>query len=160
MHKTFIILFFIILFLGRNAYSQNTKDTITIERWIGVSYKLNKKVLNATARLDLMESYPDAYAEMKIARTNLWAGNLMSFAGGFMIGFPLGVQLRGGSPDWTLAAVGVALVVFSVPFNIAYQKRSLHAVRMYNEHIKKGDNKTVHCKIGILKNGLGMSFVF
>lgn len=80
--------------------------------------------------------WEDALASEKFrqARVNSSAASLFGFAGGILIGIPLGTALiGGGDPEWGLALGGAALIGISIPFNRAFQRNAQDALDTYNQ---------------------------
>ena len=57
---------------------------------------------------------------------------ILSYAGGFMIGWPIGTAIGGGKPAWALAGIGGGLVAVAIPLSISSNKKMETAVRQYN----------------------------
>lgn len=57
---------------------------------------------------------------------------IFSYAGGFMIGWPIGTAIGGGDPNWGIAAAGVGCVLLSIPLANGYKKNAKEAVSIYN----------------------------
>lgn len=82
--------------------------------------------------LEIMKDNPLAYAEFKKAKTNLDAASVIGFAGGLLIGFPIGTAIAGGEPEWGLAAGGLGLILASIPLTSAFKNHALNALDNYN----------------------------
>jgi hypothetical protein len=82
---------------------------------------------------ELLYDTPDAYNELKVARTNYSVGAAFGFAGGLLMAVPLISVIAGGDPEWALMAGGAALVATSIPFNRAFHRRSDRALDIYNK---------------------------
>jgi len=116
-----------------SASGQNRLDSIQVKkRPLGTVFMMNGMYLIPRQLTDMSRSYPDAFAEMKKARANLGAMSVFSYAGGFMIGWPIGTALAGGKANWTLAGVGAAFVLLSIPFANGYTNHAKNAVRIIN----------------------------
>jgi len=98
----------------------------------GLKFSQNGKYLKPKEILALMESNPEAFNAFKKAKSNLDMASVLGFAGGFMVGWPLGAAVAGGEPQWGLAAAGGALVVLSIPFSTGFKKHATKAVDIYN----------------------------
>lgn len=64
-------------------------------------------------------------------------GQVLGFAGGSLIGWPLGTTLAGGEANWTLAAIGLPLVLISVPLSKAFNEHAIEAAENYNQSISQ-----------------------
>ena len=62
-----------------------------------------------------MKPNEQAYKLIKSAQsTYTWGKCIFSYAGGFMIGYPLGTALGGGEPNWAMANIGAGLKAASI----------------------------------------------
>lgn len=89
--------------------------------------------------------WEDALASEKFrkARVNSSVSAVLGFAGGVLIGIPVGTALiGGGDPEWGLALGGAALIGVSIPFNRAFQRNAQDALDSYNE--KKSARRNFH----------------
>lgn len=133
MKKLCILL--ITVFSIVNSYAQT--DTIRMKSgfW-GIQFIQDKKKLNFGQVVALMEPNAEAYKLIRSARTNnTWSG-VLSGIGGFLIGWPVGTAIGGGDPEWAMAAAGAGLVVASIPFTVAANKKSRAAIDTYNLGLK------------------------
>ncbi len=81
----------------------------------------------------ILFDHPQAYNEFKRARrNNTWSG-ILGFAGAGLIILPTATAAVGGSPEWGLAAAGVALVGVSFPLGKIYRRKAQHAFDLFNE---------------------------
>jgi len=153
----------LLLFLLLNAilsFSQSTSDTIEIRQRIGKVYMQNGKVLPDAKLYKLLNTNDKAALEVDRAKANLAPMYLFSFAGGFLIGWPIGVALAKGDPNWFMAVGGVGLLICSVPFQMGYNKHILKAVTIYNSDLKKiGISKKI-MEMGLARDGLGFVINF
>jgi hypothetical protein len=99
----------------------------------GVRYEMDTLVLSPKQVLDVLKDNPVAYEEFKRAKLNYNVAGVLGFAGGLLIGFPIGTAIGGGDPEWGLAAGGVGLLLASIPFNRAYKGRAFGAIELYNK---------------------------
>jgi hypothetical protein len=98
----------------------------------GVRYEMDTLVLSPKQVLEVLKDNPVAYEEFKRAKINYNVAGVLGFAGGVLIGFPIGTAIAGGDPEWGLAAGGVGLLLASIPFNRAYKGRAFGAIELYN----------------------------
>ena len=90
------------------------------------------QVLKPREVLELMKADDRAYPVFKKAMANYNAAQVLGFAGGFLVGWPLGTALGGGDPNWGLAAGGGALILCSIPLTVSFKKHAATAVDIYN----------------------------
>ena len=153
-------LFVILILNSIFGYSQTNSDSIQIQQRLGKVYLQHGKLLSTNELHNLLEKNDSAYIEVKKAKENIAPMYLFSFAGGFLIGWPLGTALGGGKPQWGLAGGGLLLVLCAIPFQIGYNKHIGNAVMIYNSKLKKiGVEKKV-AEIGFSKTSFGLEIKF
>jgi hypothetical protein len=155
-----IILIWIFLMTIFSSYGQSKSDSIEIKKTLGTVFRQNGKNLTPRQLLDITQSNTEAYKEMKIAKSNYDVGSVFGFAGGFLIGWPLGTAIAGGQPNWALAGIGAGLIVVSIPFSTAYTKHAKNAVKLYNNGLKSTGFDNVDLTIGLTCNGIGVKVIF
>lgn len=141
-------------------YGQNISDTIEVRKAMGVVFIQNGQKLAPRKLLEITSTNSEAYKEMKIAKSNYDAGSVFGFAGGFLVGWPLGTAVAGGEPNWTLAAVGAGLIVISIPFSTSYSKHAKKAVALYNNGLKQSGLNSPEVRLGLTYNGIGLRVTF
>ena len=89
------------------TYSQ-VQDTEIIAKKVfgGYKYSQSGKLINYSQMGKIMNAYPEAVSLINKAKTSYAFASILSYAGGFMIGWPIGTAIGGGEPNWTLAAIG------------------------------------------------------
>lgn len=140
--------------------AQNASDSIEVKKGRGTSYLQGGKVLTPKQLLDITQPVPEAHAEMKVAKSNYNVATVLGFAGGFLIGWPLGTAIAGGDPEWVMAGIGAGLVGISIPLLSAYNKRSQKAVDIYNSTLQQTGYNRMDLKLGVTCNGLGLRMTF
>ncbi len=155
-----ILLFGFLVFVACYANGQSSSDTIVVKKKLGTVFQQNGKNLTPRSLLEITQSNSEAYEEMKIAKSNYDVGYVIGFAGGFLVGWPLGTVIAGGEPNWTLAGIGAGIIVISIPFSSAYTKHAKNAVRIYNNGLRQTGLNNVEFKLGLTCNGLGLKIIF
>jgi hypothetical protein len=141
-------------------YGQTISDTIEVKKAMGVIFIQNGQKLTPRKLLEITSTNTEAYKEMKIAKGNYDVGSVFGFAGGFLVGWPLGTAVAGGEPNWTLAALGAGLIVVSIPFSTSYSKHAKKAVALYNNGLKQSGLKSPEVILGLTYNGIGLRVNF
>ena len=140
-----------------------SEKLLTMEKGPNRSYLFHQgdKNLSYKQMVDVVKSNDEAFKEIRKANSNTTLANVLGFAGGFMIGYPLGALIRGGEPNWALAGVGAGLVVVSIPIASSVKKHIQTAVDIYNSDIKAtshlGRNEL---NLGLNQNGVGLNLRF
>jgi hypothetical protein len=159
MKKRLILAFFLLLGLCPIT-AQSPTDSIEVKKAWGTVFKQNGQLLTPRKLLDITSSHPEAYKEMKVAKSNYDIGSVIGFVGGFLVGYPLGTALAGGEANWTLAGIGAGLIGVSIPFTSAYTKHAKIAVQHYNEGIQQSGMNPANLKIGLTGSGLCLRMTF
>lgn len=120
----------------------------------GVRFERDTVTLGLNQVLTILKENPEAYAELKRAKSNYNAAGVLGFAGGILIGFPVGTAIAGGKPEWGLAAGGAALILASIPFTTSFRGHTMEALDIYN-----GQRKTSRLKPEFQFYGSGARFV-
>ena len=159
MKKTLITLVIACFCLSLGA--QTRSDSIlVVKKAMGTAFQKDGMYLTPRQLTDLSRNYPDALSEMKKAKANLGAMSVFSYAGGFMIGWPIGTALAGGKANWTLAGVGAAFVVLSIPFANGYTNHAKNAVRIINSHRGISMLPQPQYRLGFTGSGIGLQLRF
>ncbi|MEM9858876.1 MAG: hypothetical protein AAF843_16070 [Bacteroidota bacterium] len=119
--KQFLI-FKISLLISLASFSQNTDPVSYRKTFGGYVFEQSGKTLKPKKILDLFQTNEAAYDAMKKAKSNYDPAIALSVIGGALIGWPLGTAIGGGDPEWTLAGIGVGLLVLSIPLNKAFNQ--------------------------------------
>ncbi len=110
----------------------------------------------------VLQSNPAAFALFKESRSARTFGDILGYAGGFLIGYPLGVAIGGGEPNWILAGAGVGLAVASIPLTGSGNRKLRKAVRLYNDGIPRAVSSAVTPSLRLTgtSQGLGLALTF
>ena len=127
-------LVFTILFSFISVITFAQRDSIIATKAFG-GYRFEQKgeVLNGRTLLHRMEADEEAYVLMKRAKSNSDIASVFGFAGGFMVGWPLGTAIAGGDPNWLLAGVGAGFLAIAIPLSIHASKGMAEAVEIFNK---------------------------
>lgn len=155
------LIFLILMILPLWMLSQQTVDTIEIKTVKGKKeYFYKGEPLTFDKLIDLTKSNEEASIKIKAAKNNIGGAKVLGYAGGFMIGYTLGVAIGGGDPPWLLAAAGVGVIVLSIPLNKAYQRNINEAANIYNKDILDKGKVTTKVGFGPTKHGVGITVSF
>jgi hypothetical protein len=149
--KNFMCVAFLSLILFPQIAKSQSKDSIEMRK---SSFFQNGQVLKAAEVVNIMKPYPDAFNEMKSAKSQLDAANVFSFIGGGLFGWSVGGWIGGGDFNWGLAGAGAGLMVVSIPFYTSYSKKAGSAVELYNQSINNSSHRPVKWEIGFTGTGL------
>lgn len=156
------ILMMVMICIASNLFAQTTTDSITIKK-VGSDYRYyqNNEKLNMTQLLGILQHNEMAFKQIRSAQTNHTLGLLSGVAGGIMVGYPLGIALGGGEPNWTLAIVGGVMVIISIPLSSSFTKKAHQAIETYNAGLQSTSFWDTHeLRLSIAENGFGFTFSF
>jgi hypothetical protein len=128
----------------------------------GHKYTQNGALISIGDLVSIMENNTEALALLKKGRTNRSFAGVLGFAGGALVGWPLGTSLGGGDANWTLAGIGAGLIAVGIPISSSANKKINQAVEMYNASLNRNayNHFKPELKIVANKNGLGLSMNF
>jgi len=156
--KNIFISIITILIITAPIYSQDKDKTIGND---GSRYTYQGKQINMNQMLSLMEKDSEEFELMSSGKSTGGLVTVLSTIGGGLIGWPLGTHIGGGEPNWTLAYIGGALVVISIPFAIGADNNIKKAVEMHNEKQALTYNeRTYDLKFFATSSGFGLSLQF
>lgn len=132
MKTSLLILSFLILSFT-SSFGQTANDSITIKKnfW-GYKFYQGDTRVQLGDLVNIMRTNEEAYKSIKSAQSNYTLASVIGFAGGFMIGWPIGAAVAGGEPNWALAGIGAGLLVATIPLTNSFVKKSKFAVGSYN----------------------------
>jgi hypothetical protein len=136
------------------------QDSIVATKVFG-GYKFTQDgtLLTVKSMLTIMESDQKALDEMKLAKSNADVASVFSYAGGFLIGWPLGTAIAGGDPNWVLAGVGLGCIAIGIPLSIKASKHAFKAAELYNtNHSFQTSRRCVDVQLGMCPEGAGFIF--
>lgn len=153
MRYTYLLLFLIIATTGKS-------QTITMYKTFGgVRFERDSLVISAKQTHDIISEDPIAFEQFRKARTNSAVASVLGFAGGLLIGIPVGTALiGGGDPEWGLALGGAALIGISIPFNRAFQRNAQSALDSYNS--KTSSRRGSQTEVFLAGAGAGIRIKF
>lgn len=150
------LLLILLLISGISAFAQYNPDTITATRVFGgYRFEQNGKPLALNTMANMMKDDAEAGGYLKKARTSASIANVLGYAGGFLIGYPIGTAIGGGKPAWALAVVGCGLVVIALPLSSAAGRDAKTAADIYNANRRNlSFNQKCDLRLGLSATGL------
>jgi hypothetical protein len=142
------------------GYSQAGQEIIYEKAFGGYKYSQNGIPIGIKQMSNLMSSNAEASDYISKAKTNYGASMVFNYAGGFLIGWPIGTALGGGEPEWEMVAVGGGLVLLSIPFIKAANTNAIKAIDIYNANSGGIGARTYSLKFGLNSGGVGVTIKF
>ena len=142
-----------------SLYAQNDTDSIQkVKVSMGYRYEQSGHILTMREIEYIMKDNHEATLYLKNAKTLNAFYNIISFAGGAMIGYPIGYGSSTGYYNWTVFAIGCGLVIISIPISISTHNKLKMAVDTYNKKNKStGSIDKFDMRFGITQNGIGLT---
>lgn len=127
----------------------------------GYRFEQSGQYLNGKALLQRLEVDEEAYVLMKRAKSNSDISSVLGFAGGLMIGWPLGTAIAGGDPNWLLAGIGAGCLAIAIPISISASKGMFEAVEIYNSRLNGSYfEQGLLLRFGVTTGGVGVTLDF
>lgn len=128
----------------------------------GYKYTQNNTLMSIGDLASVMESNTEAFEIMKKGRSNRSIAAVLSFAGGGLIGWPLGTSLGGGNANWTLAGIGAGVIAVAIPISLSANKKINQAIELYNASLNGSSYNNFKPEFKIISNtnGVGLSMNF
>ncbi len=156
-----ILITFVLCFSMLHFYAQKNSDTIKIKtNVLGTTFYYKNNKANISKIIAISKNNKEANSYFVKASMNKTFTDIFSFAGGFLIGYPLGTSSAGGNPNWNLAFFGIGLITIAIPFDIAFVKKAKKGVAIFNqENITsfKNQNLKINFLVAFNKVGLKLS---
>ncbi|WP_298554476.1 hypothetical protein [uncultured Algibacter sp.] len=122
----------------------------------GYKYTHNDELVSIGDLASIMESNTEAFELIKKGRTSRGLSAVLGFAGGALVGWPLGTSIRGGDANWTLAGIGAGLIAVAIPISNGSNKKINQAVELYNASLNSTSQNTFKPEFNIIGNGKGI----
>lgn len=150
-------LFTFLMVIGLTVLSHGQQITMH-KSFGGVRFERDTVAISIKQVASLLEEEPLAYDQFKKARVNSVAASVLGFAGGLLVGIPLGTALVGGDPEWGLALGGAALIGISIPLDKAFKRHAQSALDVYNQ--KLTSQHMIKPEVFFTANGVGLKIKF
>lgn len=157
MKSIFTSLFLILISFSLFAQSQ---EIVTKKKALGTVFMQNDRVMSTTDLFNVLKQNPETALDIKRAKSNLYPGMVVSYLGGFLIGWPIGTAIGGGEPQWGMALAGAGFIALGIPLSIGYTKHVKNAVNKYNDGLGIKKPAEVSFKVGVTNDGVGLKVCF
>lgn len=144
------------------TFGQTVTDSISMKKVFGgYLFYQGEKRLNMNQLVKAVKPNEQAYKQIKSAQSTNTFASIIGFAGGFMVGWPIGTSIGGGEPNWTMAGIGAGLMVVSIPISQKFNKQAKQAVDIYNGGLLTSSfwNKS-ELRFSMTGNGVGLTLRF
>ena len=121
----------------------------------GYKYTQNGNQMTMKDLVKTMESNKQAFDLIKKAQSNTTLASIIGFAGGGLIGWPIGTAAGGGDANWTLAGIGAGLIAIGIPISSSANKKAKQAVEIYNSSLNTVSFHEFKPEFTVIANGNG-----
>ena len=153
----------ILLFCAVNiASAQSSNDSIfmTTGFWNHQYYQNGERVsFNHVGKQ--IKPNEEAFSYIKKARGNMVLGTVLGGAGGFLVGYHLGLSTGGEKLNTNMLIAGIGLIALSIPLNNQFRKNTQTAIDIYNSKLQvPSSGIKPQLSIGLSNFGLGLKLSF
>lgn len=144
------------------TFGQSGTDPITLKKVTGgYQFFQADKMLTANQLVNAVKSNEQAYTIIKTAKSSYSFASVLGFAGGALVGWPLGTAMGGGEPEWAMAGLGAGLILIAIPISQNFNKKAKEAVDLYNGGLKESSfwDKN-ELRVTSTRDGVGLTLVF
>jgi len=138
-------------------------DTIEIFKLNGgrVQYKYKGENLTYDRLKFIVQNNALASNYLQKAHSTSGLLSVMGYAGGFLIGYPLGTLIGGGKPNWTLAGIGCGILLVAIPISSSANNNVRKAISTFNSQKTLSQTNVYYdLSLGISQNGFGIYLKF
>jgi hypothetical protein len=162
--KKMIFLMIMLFSISGISVAQSASDSIVVQKVFGgYSFIKDGKPMNLKNLKLTLQNNPQAYEVFRKAQGTYFMTSMLSYAGGYLIGYPIGTMLYGGEPQWVMAGIGAGLIAIAIPIGNEFNKRALNAVDIYNSNLKKKSSSVfdeAELRLAATANGVGLVLKF
>lgn len=128
----------------------------------GYKYTQNESLMTMRGLVKTMESHEQAFDLIKKAQSKTTLASIIGFAGGGLVGWPIGTAVGGGDANWTLAGIGAGLIAIAIPISSSANKKAKQAVELYNSSLSSTSFNEFKPEFKVIanENGIGLSMNF
>jgi hypothetical protein len=133
----FTLLSFFVITLNAQQSNIALGDTLELRK-VGAGYQFfqGTQQLKMKQVQDILKVNEEALKEFKSAKSSNTFGQILGFAGGFMIGWTIGTAISGGEANWTIGGIGAGLAIISFPIGNGFKRKARNAVNIYNSSLR------------------------
>jgi hypothetical protein len=128
----------------------------------GHKFSQNGQVLTIDNLSSKLASNEEALRLINKAKSSATFVTILGYAGGGLIGYPLGTAIAGGKANWGIAGVGAGLLAIAFPIAAGADKKTKQAVELYNASLNPTSylNATPEINFVVNANGIGFAMNF
>jgi hypothetical protein len=124
----------------------------------GHKFSQNGQVLTIDNLSSKLASNEEALRLINKAKSSATFVTILGYAGGGLIGYPLGTAIAGGKANWGIAGVGAGLLAIAFPIAAGADKKTKQAVELYNASLNPTSYLNAKPEINFVANANGIGF--
>lgn len=164
--RKFVLILFLMVVNFSFVLGQTPQDSISVfEMNRGYQYFKGDKQLTADELAFAVRSNDEAYQMIRSAQASNSFAMILGYAGGFMIGWPIGTAIGGGEPNWLVAGVGLGVAVLGFSVGAGSERQVKKAVDLYNDglgtlSLRDPRRSRSELRLSLSEYGVGLSLNF
>ena len=167
MRQLLSLVLLALLLLSSTCFSQRISNThqITVKKkFLGRDYiyngqKIKYSDLSFSSFKRIMWDYPEGLSKVKSAEFLSITGFCFGIVGGFLLGYPIGVNLAGEKVNWTVGAIGGGMIVIAITLDIISNSLLGKSVELYNESLEQRSDIQPEIRLGLINENPGLKLV-
>lgn len=136
---------------------------IDIEK-VGGGHKFTQNGANLTIDnlSSIVKSNEKSLRLINKAKSSASFATILGYAGGGLIGWPLGTAIGGGKANWGIAGIGAGILAIAFPIASGADKKIKQAVELYNSSLNPTYSLKYKPELNVVANanGVGLSVRF
>lgn len=144
------------------SFGQRTTDTISMKKVPGgYQFYQGENRLTLSELIVTIKPNEQAYKQIKSAQANYTMGQVLGYAGGFIIGYQLGRALWSSEVNWRMAGLGAGLIVIAIPVGQGFNTKARQAIDTYNRGLPASARRNKsEINLSATGNGIGLVLEF
>lgn len=128
----------------------------------GHKFSQNGQVLTIDNLSSKVASNEESLRLINKAKTSGTFATVLGYAGGFLIGWPIGTAIGGGKANWGVAGIGAGILAIAFPVASGADKKTKQAVELYNASLNPTSYFYSKPELNVVANanGIGLAMRF
>lgn len=128
----------------------------------GHKFTQNGQVMTMDNLSSKMASNEESLRLINKAKSSATFATILGYAGGGLIGWPVGTAIGGGKANWGIAGIGAGLLAIAFPIAGGADKKTKQAVELYNASLNPTSYIQYRSELNVVANanGIGLSMSF
>jgi hypothetical protein len=160
--KKLSLILTVLTIISTCSFGQHTTDTISMKKVPGgYQFYQGENRLTISELIVTIKPNAQAYQQIKSAQANFTMGQVLGYAGGFIIGYQLGRALWSSEVNWRMAGLGAGLIVLAIPVSQGFNTKARQAIDTYNRRLPASAHRNKsEINLSATGNGIGLVLKF